>query len=90
MFMRRYNFKAQNLRNNPISESLDCTEITLTDNKRAIVDGAKGVIEYTPGCVRLNLGRLCLRFFGEALTIKTLSDDKTVVEGTIMSMDFSS
>ena len=88
--MRKYDFKAQSFGNNPISESLDSAEITMTDNKRAIIDGSKGVIEYTPGCVRLNLGRLCLRFCGESLRIKTLSDDKTVVEGTIMSMDFSS
>lgn len=80
----------QGIRNNALSQNLGCTEIGITNNKRAIIDGAKGIVEYTSGCVRLNLGKLCLRFCGEGLTIKTLSDDKIVVEGTIVSMDFSS
>ncbi|MDD6022416.1 MAG: YabP/YqfC family sporulation protein [Acutalibacteraceae bacterium] len=88
--MRRYDLRTQNPQKNGFSDVLGAAEITLTGNKRAIIDGAKGVVEYNPGCVRLNLGRLCLRFCGESLTIKTLSDDKTVVEGTILSMDFSS
>ncbi len=88
--MRRYDFAVQNIKNSSFSQSFGCTEISVTDNRRAIIDGAKGIIEYTPCCVRLNIGKLCLRFCGEGLCIKTLSDDKIVVEGTIISMDFSS
>lgn len=88
--MTRHGFKAQDESKGRFFGYMGNAEIHLTDNKTAIIDGAKGVVEYTPCCVRLDIGRMYLRFCGREMTIKTLSDDKIIVEGIIASIDFSS
>lgn len=88
--MQRQGFKAQDENKGRLFGYIGNAEIHLTDNKTAIIDGAKGVVEYAPCCVRLDIGRMYLRFCGREMTIKTLSEDKIIVEGIIASIDFSS
>jgi len=63
--------------------------IELNGNKEAVVDGCRGVLEYDENVIRLNTGRLIVRFTGSCLMIKTLSLNQALVCGNIMSIDFT-
>ena len=65
-------------------------QITLISNREAIIDGCRGILEYSDAVVRVNTGETVVRFTGRSLSIKSLSDDQAVIEGFILSMDFSS
>lgn len=62
--------------------------IELEGNKEAVVEGCKSVLEYEEGIIRLDLGKNSIRFMGHGLVIRTLSTDKAVIRGTILSIEF--
>lgn len=66
----------------------DLAHIELSGNNEAIVDGCKGVIEYDENIVRLDTGKMTVRFLGSDLSIRSLTDDNAVIEGTITSVEF--
>lgn len=79
-----------------LSEQLDLPGLELANahiemfgNSEVIVDGCKGVLEYDDGVIRLNAGRNIIRFTGSDLTIKTLTVDQAIIQGNILSIDFS-
>ena len=63
--------------------------IEMNGNKEAVVDGVRGVLEYDENVIRLNTGKLIVRFTGSRLMIKTLSLNQALVCGSIMSVDFT-
>ena len=65
-------------------------EIHLNGNLSAVLDGAKGILEYNGCCVRVGMGKFSVRISGNDLTIKTLSSSKMMVCGMIASLDFVS
>lgn len=78
------------IKNSSFSQALTCSQTVLTGNRQAIVDCAVGIKEYTGECVKLDLGNIFMLFSGCNLTIRALCDDKIIVEGEIMRIDFSS
>ena len=53
-----------------------------------MVDGCKSVMEYDDTVIKLNLGKNSVKFTGCELTIKSLSLEQAMIEGTILSMEF--
>ncbi|MEG2074066.1 MAG: YabP/YqfC family sporulation protein [Angelakisella sp.] len=62
--------------------------VELLENRQAVVDGCKGVLEYSESCIRLSSDRLILRFTGTGLLLRTLSTHSAIVEGRIVSVEF--
>lgn len=62
--------------------------IELLQNRQAVVDGCKGVLEYSDSCIRLSSDRLILRFTGTGLLLRTYSSSSAIVEGTIATVEF--
>ncbi len=63
--------------------------IELNGNREAVVDGCRGVLEYDENVIKLNTGKLVVRFSGSCLMIKTLSLNQALVCGNIMTIDFT-
>lgn len=63
--------------------------IELFGNREAIVEGCRGVLEYTDATVALNTGKLTVRFCGSNLTITAMQDSSTVIRGIITAIDFT-
>ena len=63
--------------------------IELLSNRQAVVDGCRGIIEYSDSCIRLSTDRMILKFTGTGLEIKSLTDSGVIVEGTILSLEYS-
>ena len=47
------------------------------------------VLEYNDQIVRLNTGRMILKFTGRRLTLKCLSGDSMTVQGYFTALEFS-
>lgn len=73
----------------PATAFLAQGRVELLGNRQAMVDGCKGIIEYSDSCIRLSTARLILKFTGVGLEIKALTDTSAIVEGTILSVEYS-
>ena len=65
----------------------NCSHIEIVSNCCAMVDGCKSVMEYDDTVIKLNLGKNSVKFTGCDLTIKSLSLEQAMIEGTILSME---
>lgn len=73
----------------PAAAFLAPVRVELLGNRQAVVDGCKGIIEYSDSCIRLSTSRLILRFTGTGLEIRALTESSAIVEGTILSVEYS-
>lgn len=62
--------------------------IELCSDKRAVVEGCKGVLQYDCDNVRLNCRTLIVSFSGENLSLCTLSEETITVTGKISGLSF--
>lgn len=73
----------------PAAAFLSQVRVELLGNRQAVVEGCLGIIEYSDSCIRLSTPRLILKFTGTGLEIKALTDTSAIVEGTILSVEYS-
>lgn len=66
----------------------NCGYIEIISNNCALVDGCKGVLEYSDDLIKLDLGKKSVCFNGSSLTIKSLSMEQALVEGFIVRVEF--
>lgn len=64
-------------------------QIDLTGNEEASIDGCKGIIEYSSEKITLNLGNCCASFCGDSLEMQTFDEERTVIKGKFLSIEFS-
>lgn len=67
----------------------DIPYIEMHGNGEAVIDGCKGVLEYTEEAISLNAGACVLRFCGNHMTIKAYSESQTEIYGDIQSVEFT-
>ena len=63
--------------------------LELTGNRELVVEGCKSVLECDEGVVRLATGKFSVRIMGRGLVIRALTDTTAIVEGFILSVDFT-
>ncbi len=63
--------------------------IELNSNREAVIDGCKGIIDYSDTAVKLNIGAGTVTFNGRSLMIKTLTDKEAVLAGWFNSIEFN-
>ena len=64
-------------------------QVVLLGNREAVVERCQGVLEYTDERIRLDTGRLQVRFSGRDLRLKRMDETGVTVEGFIVAIDFS-
>lgn len=64
-------------------------QLELLGNREAYIEHCLGVLEYNDQIVRLNTGRMILKFTGRRLTLKCLSGDSMTVQGYFTALEFS-
>lgn len=62
--------------------------VELLQNRQAVVEGCRGVLEYSDSCIRLSADRLIVRFAGSGLQLRTFGSGSAIVEGTITGVDY--
>lgn len=58
--------------------------------RECLVDGLQSILEYSSDKITLSLGTQIITFFGDELRINSFTREGAVVEGNIISMEFSS
>ncbi len=80
-----------------ISRNLDLPQDTvagyahveLCGNREVIIEGCRGVLEYSDNVIALNTGRLTVRLCGCELTIVSMQNGQAIIKGIITSLDYS-
>ena len=62
--------------------------LELSGNREAVIEGCKGVLEFDENLVRINTGKMIIRFLGRNLTIRNLTEDSAVIEGYITAIEY--
>ena len=72
----------------PAGVFTDFSQISLSGNREAVVEGCAGVLEYDSGVIKLSLGKMMIRFTGRNLQIKCMTGESVIVEGFILGIEF--
>jgi sporulation protein YqfC len=78
------------INNDNIISYASTPHIEITGNTECVVDGLKGICEYTKDRIKINLGKYFVTFIGDELYINSFSREGAVVQGNIISMEFES
>lgn len=62
--------------------------VELSGNRRAVVDGCDGIVEYGEEQMIFRAGGMKLRFTGRNLRLVKLTDSAAVVEGLIQQVEY--
>lgn len=74
----------------PVGSLSGAARMELYGNRRAVVEGCHGIIEYSEELIRLKTSSGTIRFNGRGLSMSCLTEDNAVVEGTILIIEFLS
>ncbi|MBQ4572742.1 MAG: YabP/YqfC family sporulation protein [Clostridia bacterium] len=87
--MARKTREKNQIKNKIIGEMFrDEPRIELTGNREVIIDGCKGVVEYTENNIRISLGENVLSLSGDNLLIQSFDNDVVIINGQISDIDF--
>ena len=64
------------------------SQIVLSGNREAVLDGCQGVIEYEDDFIKLKIGRQVVKFTGQNLQIKCMTGENVIIDGKILSVEF--
>lgn len=67
---------------------LRSVQMEIMGNREATIDGSQGVLEYDETCIKINTGKMVLKFSGRGLTLKCLAGESLAIEGFITSIEF--
>lgn len=72
-------------KNNPRLTSL---HMEITGNREVILEGNRGILEYTGESIKLNAGKCIIAFCGRGLHIQCMNECDVVVRGFITSIEY--
>ena len=88
--MSRIKREKNQIKNKIINEMFrDEPRIEMTGNREIIIDGCKGVVEYTENNIRLSLGESVMSLSGDSLLIQSFDNDVVIISGQISDIDFT-
>lgn len=82
-------FRLMGAAEEPAVAFLSPVRVELLGNRQAVVDGCRGIIEYSDSCIRLSAQGLILRFTGTGLEIRAFTENEAIVSGTILGLEYS-
>ncbi len=72
----------------PMSVLPEVFHLEFSGNREASLIGCTGIQEYEEGIITVGAGKLWVRFTGEDLQIRTMTEEAIVLEGVIQSVAF--
>lgn len=61
----------------------------MNSNREVIVEGSRGVLEYSTEIIRINTACMVVAFKGRNLNVKCISPQSLIITGFILSVEFS-
>lgn len=88
MFNDKLKKLISNAKESILDNTLLTTQIEITSNNHAIIQGSRGVIEYDQNMIRINLNSKEIQFWGDNFLIEYLSNDCIEIRGEIIKIEF--
>ena len=63
--------------------------LEFSSNREVVIEGSKGVVEYSGECIRINTADVMLSFFGRELDLKCISESALIIAGYITKVEFT-
>ncbi|MBQ8795202.1 MAG: YabP/YqfC family sporulation protein [Clostridia bacterium] len=63
--------------------------IELTSNTSAMLEGSRGVLEYSTECIRVATQEFVVSFKGRGLTLICISPTALTIQGSIINIEYS-
>lgn len=73
----------------PIPASISEPCIEFSGNREVLIEGSRGVLEYTPETVRINMPGMILSVYGRELNLRCISASALIVEGFMTGVEFT-
>ena len=70
----------------PVSDA-PCIEFS--GNREVVIEGSRGVLEYSTDCVRVNTSCMIVTLNGRALNLRCISDSALIIDGFITGVEFT-
>lgn len=64
------------------------SQIEIIGNREIMIQGSKGIIEYTDELIRINLEDNEVQIYGQKLSISCLSQDSLEIKGIIHRLEY--
>ena len=71
----------------PPAITAPCVE--LSGNREALIEGSKGVLEYSPTTVRVNTSDMIISVSGRELNLRCISASALIIDGFITDISFT-
>lgn len=81
--------KKESFRFTPMDFLSKKCHIELDGNTTAVLEGSKGVLEYSTECIRISVEHFIVSFEGKNLTLKCISPTSLTIHGSILNINYS-
>lgn len=71
------------------AERMRSSHITIENARTVVVEGCRGILEYSDECVKISLGRQVLVVSGSSLSIRNMYAQLICIEGRITGIEYS-
>ena len=72
-----------------IPPAINSACIELNGNREALIEGGRGVLEYSPETVRVNTADMIVTVSGRGLNLRCISATALIVDGFITQIEFT-
>ena len=66
----------------------DLVQMNIEGNRRVVLEGSRGIVEYSESTVRINTGKYILSFQGRNLHIENMNQYDLTICGFITSIEY--
>ena len=70
----------------PVSDQ-PCIEFS--GNREVVIEGSRGVLEYSTDCIRVNTVGMIVTLSGRSLNLRCISDSSLIIDGFITDVSFT-
>ncbi len=71
-----------------LAANLSNVHMEVNGNREVILEGSRGVVEYSETSIKINTGKYIISFQGRGLHIKCMTDCDIVIHGFITSIEY--
>lgn len=69
--------------------ALSAPFIELNGNRELLIEGSRGVLEYTPSVIRVNTADMIVTVSGRELDLRCISASALIIDGFITDIEFT-
>ena len=81
--------KSAKRRHPALPPALSAPFIEVNGNRELLIEGSRGVLEYTPSVIRINTADMIVTVSGRELDLRCISASALIIDGFITDIEFT-